>query len=151
VTGAPDWAGGLYDGKVRLPVGHLSRITPEFQALLAHELTHALIRAKAGTSCPRWLHEGLAQHYQGGDLGEAVASVVDASGETSLADPARFYALSLARVEFLIDRHGTTRIMQLLEALKTHGDYAAALDDALGLEPARFDHDFVAWLKRQKR
>jgi hypothetical protein len=41
---------------------HKSR---QLGGLLAHELTHYLIHQTAGQRCPTWLHEGLAQWFEG--------------------------------------------------------------------------------------
>lgn len=67
ITRAPEWSGGLYDGRIRIPAaGALHR--PElFEAVLTHELTHAMIAAIAPTGVPAWLNEGLAQYFDGAD------------------------------------------------------------------------------------
>uniref|UniRef100_A0A831XDD0 Tetratricopeptide repeat protein n=1 Tax=Geobacter metallireducens TaxID=28232 RepID=A0A831XDD0_GEOME len=61
VTRSPDWSGGLYDGKIRLPIGGLTEITPELRATLRHEYTHAVVRELTRGNCPVWLNEGIAE------------------------------------------------------------------------------------------
>jgi tetratricopeptide (TPR) repeat protein len=65
ITRAPEWSGGLYDGKIRVPVAGASRSPHQFEHVLSHELTHAMVTALAPRGVPAWLHEGLAQHFDG--------------------------------------------------------------------------------------
>ncbi len=60
VTGAPDWSGGLYDGKIRVPLGGINPDSESLKSLIYHEYTHAAIRSLTGGRCPRWLNEGIA-------------------------------------------------------------------------------------------
>lgn len=61
VTAGPEWSGGIYDGKIRLPIGGLREITPQVRAVLQHEYTHVVVRELTKGNCPTWLNEGLAQ------------------------------------------------------------------------------------------
>jgi tetratricopeptide (TPR) repeat protein len=67
ITRAPEWSGGLYDGRIRVPVGGATRAPAAFERVLSHELTHAMLTAIAPRGIPTWLHEGLAQHFEGAD------------------------------------------------------------------------------------
>jgi tetratricopeptide (TPR) repeat protein len=71
ITRAPDWSGGLYDGKIRVPVAGASRTPQLFEHVLSHELTHAMVTAMAPRNIPVWLHEGLAQHFDGSSVAAA--------------------------------------------------------------------------------
>jgi hypothetical protein len=68
ITRAPEWSGGLYDGRIRVPVAGASRAPAAFQDVLVHELTHAMVASLAPRGVPAWLHEGLAQHFEGSDV-----------------------------------------------------------------------------------
>jgi tetratricopeptide (TPR) repeat protein len=68
ITEAPSWAGGLNDGKLRIPIQGISTVTPELQRVLKHELTHSFIGLIAGDSCPSWLNEGMAQLMEPRDV-----------------------------------------------------------------------------------
>lgn len=58
-SGAPDWAGGFYDGKVRLRVGE--PLDPEaLRRTAAHEFAHAILEQAAPGRFPIFLHEGIA-------------------------------------------------------------------------------------------
>lgn len=60
LTGSPDWSGGLYDGKIRVPVGGVDQMTAKMQGVLYHEYCHVVIRYLTRGRCPTWLNEGLA-------------------------------------------------------------------------------------------
>lgn len=61
VTGLGDWAGGVFDGTVRIPVEDFAREKRGLKRVLRHELTHAFIDVVGGRHVPGWLNEGLAQ------------------------------------------------------------------------------------------
>lgn len=74
ITRSPSWAGGLYDGRIRVPVSGLgdralaARELAELDRVLAHEFTHALTQSLGGRRVPTWLDEGLATALErGGD------------------------------------------------------------------------------------
>ena len=69
ITQAPDWAGGLYDGKIRIPVGGLKSVEEAsgLQSVLVHEMTHAFLYRMAPVGLPLWFNEGLATAFQGWD------------------------------------------------------------------------------------
>lgn len=67
ITLLPDWSAGAYDGRIRLPVAGASQKPAEFERVLTHELTHAIVTSMAPRGVPTWLHEGLAQHFDGTD------------------------------------------------------------------------------------
>lgn len=64
VTSSPEWSGGLYDGKIRLPIGGATDLTPQLRAVLFHEYTHVVVNEIARGNAPLWLNEGLAE-YEG--------------------------------------------------------------------------------------
>jgi tetratricopeptide (TPR) repeat protein len=67
VTQAPTWAGGIYDGRIRVPGAGAAQSPQLFERVLVHELAHAMIATIAPRGVPTWLHEGLAQHFEGDD------------------------------------------------------------------------------------
>ena len=71
VTLAPTWAGGLYDGRIRVPAAGAAQRPQLFERVLVHELAHAMIATLAPRGIPSWLHEGLAQHFEGDDAAAA--------------------------------------------------------------------------------
>jgi hypothetical protein len=67
ITRAPEWSGGVFDGKIRVPVRGADRNLDALHRVLTHELTHAIVFNIAPKNVPSWLHEGLAMHFEGVD------------------------------------------------------------------------------------
>ena len=120
VTRAPDWSDGLFDGgRIRLPVRGASQNLPDFDKVLTHELTHAIVHTLAARGVPVWLHEGLAMYFEPRDAAEAEKRLRAVRGfipltelETSfshlnLDDATLAYDESLVAVRALVERIGT--------------------------------------------
>ena len=71
ITGAPEWAGGSFDTRIRIPVQGALAVPQSFDRVLTHELAHAMIAGIAGRGVPAWLHEGLATYFEPGDVPRA--------------------------------------------------------------------------------
>ena len=72
ITQAPEWSGGVYDGRIRIPAAGAAQSPQLFERVLVHELTHAMIASLAPRGIPVWLHEGLAQSFEGDDPATAL-------------------------------------------------------------------------------
>lgn len=140
VTQSPEWVGGIYDGKIRVPLGGLSTLTLAARGVLTHELTHAVVHSKSRGHCPRWLHEGLAQIQEGKQLGPAerreVRRILAAGAATAWDAPAFSYPAALSLTRFLEGRRGMSGLVWVLELLGEGADLDHALRQALGLDYA---------------
>ena len=65
-TGAPEWSGGLFDGRIHIPASAGKQMNAQDREALTHETVHACL-AMLG-HWPTWLHEGLAQTLSGEKL-----------------------------------------------------------------------------------
>ena len=65
VTDSPDWSGGFYDGKIRLPFGAMNEVTPGIRGILFHEYAHVVVFELTRGNCPLWLNEGFAEFESG--------------------------------------------------------------------------------------
>src|SRR5690606_35507526 len=62
-TGAAEWSGGRYDGRIHIAVPPSGQADEYVRETFAHEFVHACLARKG--SWPAWLHEGLAQQFSG--------------------------------------------------------------------------------------
>jgi tetratricopeptide (TPR) repeat protein len=67
ITRAPAWAGGGYDGRIRLPVGGALKSPQVLDRVVIHEYVHSVVRTAAPAGVPAWINEGLASHLEPGD------------------------------------------------------------------------------------
>lgn len=129
LTGLGEWAGGAYDGIVRIPIGDFAREEHALDGVMRHELAHAFVRALGGRDVPGWLNEGLAQWLEPNREASLAAARAKISGaelfplarlEGSLAtmqDPdeiTRAYAQSLVLVDWLCGRFGERLVLDML-------------------------------------
>jgi tetratricopeptide (TPR) repeat protein len=136
MTGAPEWSGGLYDGKIRVPVGGLAGLTPALRNVLYHEYTHLLIAQRAGRNVPRWLNEGLAeviavgaQHERTEPLSQlepimALEQLERSLSATSSQEVERAYRQAYLQVKYLLESCGWSEMLSLLDQLAKHSAFA---------------------------
>ena len=129
VTQSPEWAGGAYDGRIRVPVLGAMKNVREFERVLTHEFTHALVRPLAPRGVPQWLNEGLAMNFEGTSLAPLIERARTAEARhplTALERPfsgmdapaaALAYAQSAAAVKLLLDESGPAVIVGILTDL----------------------------------
>jgi tetratricopeptide (TPR) repeat protein len=67
VTRLPGWAGGAFDGRIRLAVGGAMAQPAALDRLVKHELVHAVIASNSPRNIPAWVHEGLASVLESSD------------------------------------------------------------------------------------
>lgn len=159
VVRGPAWAAGTYDGKIRVPVGGLSgagdaeRLGP----ILAHELTHAFVRAIVAGPLPLWFEEGLAMHCQG-LTGEEAAAVLRRRGAAfpDLAavsaalrggpDVGAAYAAAALAVAEMVRLNGFWLPRRTLEGVAAGVPFAEAFRREAGIELAELE---ARWARRQ--
>jgi tetratricopeptide (TPR) repeat protein len=158
----PEWAAGLNDGNIRVPVRGEDRPTPRMRTILRHELAHSFIAARTGGNCPTWLQEGVSQWLEGGDPAREDASAAQALRDGRLrplltleppfqALPAEdvplAYAESLSAVAHILRTRGEPGVVRLLAALADRLPSEEALPVALALSYPEFQASWEARLK----
>jgi tetratricopeptide (TPR) repeat protein len=138
ITRAPEWSDGQYDGRIRVPVAGAARTPELFERVLTHELTHAVVAGIVPGHVPAWLHEGLAQHFDGTDpkaarrrmkvLGRSIPlKDLDRSfAHLGAADAQVAYDESLLAVGIMFDRPGFGWV-RLLHRLADGQSFADAI------------------------
>jgi tetratricopeptide (TPR) repeat protein len=136
ITRAPNWAGGQYDGRIRIPAAGAAQSPELFEHVMTHELTHAVIANIVPRGIPTWLNEGLAQHFDGSDpqaarrrlkaLGRSVPlrNLESGFGHMGAGDAQMAYDESLLAVEVMADRpgFGWTRLLHRLADGQSFGE-----------------------------
>lgn len=167
LTNAPDWSGGLFDGKIRVPVGGLEGMNERLRRILYHEYAHVLIRAIARNRVPLWLNEGLAQWAEapqesgiGPQLHQRLAKGKDllpfsrlekSFDGLSAPEAALAYEESLSLTLFLIERYGEAQILALLHALGEGESFAEGGAEILAPWNGSVDGLVEAWQEALKK
>src|SRR5262245_9380140 len=150
ITRSPAWAGGSFDGRIRVPVQGALQNSAEFERVLAHEFTHALIQSLASRGVPTWLHEGLADCFDGSDFRRKEAQVRQAEARIPLArlegsfsdlsakEAALAYAESAVAVHTLLEDVGAPAIVSLLGDLDRGVPFASAFERNVARSYAEF-------------
>jgi len=165
VTNSPDWAGGAYDGKIRLPLGGLHRMSDQLAAVLYHEYMHVIVHFMSNRQAPVWLNEGLAElsgrrRYsppsQPLPLAVNGAQLLDWD---TLSKPFSTlpvekvplaYEQSYSLVNFMVDRYGWYKISELLISLASSHSWQDAISDVyldFGLDWPAIQRQWQASLK----
>jgi tetratricopeptide (TPR) repeat protein len=154
VTRAPEWAGGAYDGRIRVPVLGALNERKEFERVLTHEFTHALVKTLAPRGVPQWLNEGLAMYFEGTDLttlAERVRAVEARHALSTLERPftgmsdtaaTLAYAQSAVAVKVLMDEAGAPAVVGILAELGRGVRFAEAFERHANLPYAEFQKRF---------
>ncbi|WP_223922131.1 peptidase MA family metallohydrolase [Geobacter sp. AOG2] len=148
VTDSPDWSGGVYDGKIRLPFGAAKEMTPALRAVLYHEYAHVVVFDLTRGSCPLWLNEGIAEVFGRTQDNRPLVALEHAVrkgaitdfrkletsfGNLSTADATLAYQQSYSVVNYLVSTYGWHRVKQILvglgNGLSAENAVAAALSD----------------------
>lgn len=162
LTGLGDWAGGAFDGTVRVPVGDFELEEARLRRILRHELVHAFVRAVGGTKVPGWLNEGLAQWLEDGRAQLLEASRAELDGrelfgldslQGSLAsweDPEQIalaYAQSVLFTDYLATHYGERTLVKLIEGCALGQDPADTFEQLTNVELAVVLDDLASELR----
>ena len=155
ITRAPAWAGGGYDGRIRIPASGALRTPQALDRVVTHEYVHAVIRHAAPTGVPAWINEGLASYLESSDKSWTARVLRRTEGRIPLEDLVQgfggmdsaaanlAYAESHVAGQLLCERLGTSvgPFLQMLGSGHT-------VDQALsrhGVPPEGF---YAEWKKR---
>lgn len=141
-TLAPVWSGGIYDGKIRLPVKDMEGQAGILRKVLFHEYTHAVVHSLSA-NCPLWINEGLAEYFSGvnpGKIGQVIPLTrLERSFDGLNANNVGIaYAESYSAVSWLIERHGAYKVKDMLMSVSNGGDIEKAFQGSFGTTYSAF-------------
>lgn len=160
ITRSPSWAGAIYDGRIKLPVGGVTGNTSALEKVIFHEYAHAVVKELSGGRAPVWLNEGIAQYEEGQSSAQyaRALSQLASRGTLSLrplegsfmrlrAQEAQIaYMLSLSATEYIIREFGLFSVRSLLERLGEGMALEDAIYASLGVSYEELEKDWAASL-----
>jgi len=155
----PDWVSGAFDGKIRVTVEPGSGLEADLAMVLAHELAHAFVRRASRDRAPAWLHEGLAQWWEGKRLlpaelraalaGRRLLSLSEMEGSLSRKGEAAAvrdaYVEALGLVEYLMLARGPGAVACLVRSLGRGAGVEAVLREETGLSSEELLAGWKGW------
>ena len=154
ITQSPEWAGGAFDGRIRVPVQGALQNGKEFERVLTHEFTHALVRSIAPRGVPTWLNEGLAVLFEGSSLTRKQEQVREAAaplsldrldgsfGKLSSKEATLAYAQSAVAAHALIEHAGAPAVVNLLTDVGGGAPFASSFERHILMSYAEFQKRF---------
>jgi len=166
LTNSPDWAGAVYDGKIRLPLGGMHHMTDQLAAMLYHEYMHVVVHYLANRHVPVWLNEGLAELsgrriyalpmvalHRAAEDNRLIGWDILARPFTGLADDKvrLAYEQSYSLVNFMVDQFGWHKMTELLQRLGKRQGWQTAIAEVYhdyGLDWPAIQTEWQASLSR---
>lgn len=158
ILNVPSWAAAIYDGKIRIPFQYASLNIDELEAIIRHELTHALLHRIAGNNIPAWLHEGIAQYKDGVDDTEVRNTLWHAVINNLLIPITHLkacfvnldntkvkiaYAESLGFIEYLIDNYGFYTILNILNNFNNYTSLDELFTSVYNVDLNQLENDWI--------
>lgn len=157
ITRAPDWSGGINDGRVYLPIGGLEDVDDEVRRVATHELVHSFLRSITNGNIPVWLNEGIAMYMTGENPDNYTRVLSEQSSKDQLvplsglegsfkgfagAQSAELaYAEALIATTYLVRQYGMSELNRMLKTLSS----GTRFDDAL---KQRYRMDYIELEKK---
>jgi len=162
---APEWASGIYDGKIRIPVPESQQDLRSVKKTVVHEYTHAVVHELSQGRIPHWFNEGLAEYQaakyaktskpasslkQALDADELVPwSQIESLFNGRSIDQVRLgYDQSHSVVAYLAQRYGFWHIPRLLKQMAQGVSFEEALRQEFKFPAERLEKDWKRWLPR---
>jgi len=156
ITGSPGWAGGVYEGHIKVPVENYN--LDILKIVLCHEYVHAVIYDRLAHRCSWWLNEGLAQFFSGDEQGnkqklELAAALLSQGNVPSLtALPGNMsrdkkqaqaaYALALSGVHFFMEKFTIFEMQAVLDLMAEGQSLEKALEEITAFTFKEFEQEW---------
>ena len=162
---APEWAAGIFDGKIRVPMPENQQDLRNVKKTIVHEYTHAIVHELSGGRVPHWFNEGLAEFqeakYAGGKgnmrllesalENDQLPSWNQIEGlfrgrDTRLVTLG--YDQSHSVVAYLAQRYGFRHMPELLKQVARGVSFEEALKKEFVSPAERLEQNWKRWLPR---
>jgi hypothetical protein len=158
ITQAPGWTGGIFDGRIKLPVRGLRENSPLLVRTLRHEFAHVLVTLLTRNHVPVWLSEGVAiwaEEDEEGERSQWALHTVAGQRLLNLSDLEQpfmrlpeddvplAYAQSYLAVRTILDDYGSDGLRRLLATLGEGTKIDAAFESVLAVGLGQFEADLV--------
>jgi len=155
ITRGPSWIGGVYDGRIRVPVKGALVQPDDLERVLSHEYVHALVASVAGRGVPTWVNEGLAVALEPGGIAGAERVLASARSRPPLSQleggfgnlpdalAQLAYAESALAAQTMLDVRGPSGVVMLLRDLGAGAQFNTAFHQRIGVRYEEFQ-DAVA-------
>lgn len=165
ISKLPEWAIGIFDGKMRLKVEDVRSAPSQVRDLLFHEYTHAVLAMNIRQRVPAWFHEGLAQlmEPQFAESPREQVQMRDALAKkrldfaalqesfkdfTEKDDAENAYLLSKYFLVHLKNRYGAEKLVDWIRRMAQEENFDAAFANVYG-QPLNQAQE--GWIKLQMR
>ncbi len=157
--------GGVYDGKIRVPVGGLDtdRDKDLLRRVLMHEYAHAAVHFLTHNRCPLWINEGIAEYesetwdkYKEAQISEALQKgtlipLKELSSALKNVSSPRLglaYCEALSVIEFIADHYGVYNLRRILDCVDAGDDGDKALSKTISRDMAALEEEWRRSLKQ---
>ncbi|MBX7244696.1 MAG: tetratricopeptide repeat protein [Candidatus Sumerlaeaceae bacterium] len=163
ISRLPEWAIGIFDGKLRLKVDDLQSAPSQVKDLLFHEYTHAVLAMNIKQKVPAWFHEGMAQMMepQFAENPREQAQMRDALARTRLdfnvlkdsfkditskTEAETAYLLSKYFLSYLNTKYGHEKLMDWVARMTKDEEFEKSFQAVYGLPLEQAQNE---WIKGQ--
>ncbi|HBO84020.1 MAG: hypothetical protein A2073_00640 [Deltaproteobacteria bacterium GWC2_42_11] len=164
ITKFTSWVSAIYDGKIKLPVGGITRRTSLLEKVLFHEYTHALVHMLSRGRAPTWLNEGIAQYEDGtrdgvysniltsvakGRMAVNISSLEGSFMAFNNSSARAAYAVSISMTEYIINEFGISAVRNILERVGNGESLNNAILNSLHMSYADLQENWIRNLKKR--
>jgi len=165
----PEGVGGFFEflkGRVVIPSNGDIK---QFRRVIRHELVHVFMHGKIsnvlsshnmldGTYPPLWFVEGLAEFWSGNWDAKGEMVLKDAvlnNYNVGLSDMYRIrgtftmYKIGQDILIYIAEKYGEDKLLMLMERLWKHSRFEECFNEAIGLNYAEFDKEYLYHLKKR--
>jgi tetratricopeptide (TPR) repeat protein len=152
--------GGLYDGKIRVPVGGLDseRDKEKLRKVLLHEYAHVVVHLLSHNRCPLWLNEGIAEYeseeWTEGKREKLVVAIENGRyiplprlsatlKNFNSPDIGLAYLEAFSVVRFIAEGYGVYNLKRILGRLDEGDDIDKALKSVISLDMKQLEGEWI--------